>query len=74
MKLAVEGLQHPDLARYSTVACSMAIAVLALLHCITRIFSRTLILNAARIIEFRIRDDLFRRLLLTTRWRALGRS
>ena len=64
MKLAVEGLQHPDLARYSTVACSMAIAVLALLHCITRIFSRTLILNAARIIEFRIRDDLFRRLLL----------
>jgi ATP-binding cassette subfamily B multidrug efflux pump len=64
MKLAVEGLQHPDMARYSTVVCSMAIAVLALLHCITRIFSRTLILNAARIIEFRIRDDLFRRLLL----------
>ena len=64
MKLAVEGLQHPASARFSTAACSMAIVLLALLHCVTRIFSRTLILNAARIIEFRIRDDLFRRLLL----------
>ena len=64
MKLAVEGLQHPAEARFSTAACAMAIALLASLHCVTRIFSRTLILNAARIIEFRIRDDLFRRLLL----------
>jgi ATP-binding cassette subfamily B protein len=64
MKLAVEGLQHPATARFSPAACSMAIALLAILHCVTRIFSRTLILNAARIIEFRIRDDLFRRLLL----------
>lgn len=64
MKLAVEGLQHPASARFSPVACAMSIALLAVLHCITRIFSRTLVLNAARIIEFRIRDDLFRRLLL----------
>jgi ATP-binding cassette subfamily B multidrug efflux pump len=64
MKLAVEGLQHPGSARFSPAACALVIALLASLHCITRIFSRTLVLNAARIIEFRIRDDLFRRLLL----------
>ena len=64
MKLAVEGLQHPVSARFSPATCALLIAFLASLHCVTRIFSRTLILNAARIIEFRIRDDLFRRLLL----------
>jgi len=64
MKLAVEGLQHPSAARFSPSACAVIIASLASVHCITRIFSRTLILNAARIIEFRIRDDLFRRLMI----------
>ena len=64
MKLAVEGLQHPAAARFSPAICALAIALLASLHCVTRIFSRTLVLNAARIIEFRIRDDLFRQLLL----------
>jgi len=63
MKLAVEGLQNPAAAILSPSACAMAIAFLALLHCVTRIFSRTLILNAARIIEFRIRNDLFHTLL-----------
>lgn len=62
MKLAVEALQHPQGARFSPPACALIIVLLAVLHCITRIFSRTLILNAARIIEFRIRNDLFRRL------------
>jgi ATP-binding cassette subfamily B protein len=64
MKLAVDGLQHPAASRLSPSACAVIIAALASVHCITRIFSRTLILNAARIIEFRIRDDLFRRLML----------
>ncbi len=63
MKLAVEALQHPESARFSAAACALIISFLAVLHCITRIFSRTLILNAARIIEFRIRDDLFRCLM-----------
>lgn len=63
MKLAVEALQQPLTARLTPAACALIIAMLAALHCITRIFSRTLILNAARIIEFRIRDDLFRRLM-----------
>jgi len=63
MKLAVEGLQHPASARFSTSAYAMTIVFLAALHCVTRIFSRTLFLNAARFIEFRIRDDLFSRLL-----------
>lgn len=62
MKLAIEALQHPLGARFSSSACALIIVLLALLHCVTRIFSRTLILNAARIIEFRIRNDLFHRL------------
>ena len=62
MKLAVDALQHPQGARLSPSACALIIGFLAILHCITRIFSRTLILNAARIIEFRIRNDLFHRL------------
>ncbi|HXE96692.1 MAG TPA: ABC transporter ATP-binding protein [Dongiaceae bacterium] len=62
MKLAIEALQHPQEARLPAPACAQIIMLLAVLLCITRIFSRTLILNAARIIEFRIRDDLFHRL------------
>jgi ATP-binding cassette subfamily B protein len=64
MKLAVEALQHPLTARLSQSSCALIIMALAVLHCITRIFSRTLVLNAARIIEFRIRNDLFHRLTL----------
>ena len=62
MKLAIEALQHPQGARFSSAACALIIVLLAVVHCITRIFSRTFILNAARIIEYRIRDDMFRRL------------
>lgn len=64
MKLAIEGLQHPGSARYSPTGCALVIVVLAVAHCISRVFSRTQFLNAARIIEYRIREDLFRRLLL----------
>ncbi len=63
MKLAVEALQHPSPSRLAPAQCAAIIALLAILHCITRIFSRTLILNAARIIEFRIRNDMFGRLM-----------
>ena len=63
MKLAVEGLQHPATARFSPAFCAITIVLLAVAHCISRIFSRTLFLNAARIIEFRIREDLFNKLL-----------
>lgn len=63
MKLAVEALQHPGQAALSAAACSAVIVLLALLHCAARIFSRTLILNAARIIEYRIRNDMFSQLL-----------
>jgi len=64
MKLAVDALQKPASARFSASTCALIIILLAVVHCITRIYSRTLILNAARIIEFQIREDLFRRLLL----------
>jgi ATP-binding cassette subfamily B protein len=64
MKLAVEGLQSPGTTRFSPAACAVIIALLASILCVTRIFSRTLVLNAARIIEFRIRESLFRQLML----------
>ena len=64
LKLAVEGLQNPGSGRFSLAACALIIVFLAIGHCVTRIFSRTLILNAARVIEFRIREELFQRLLL----------
>jgi ATP-binding cassette subfamily B protein len=64
MKLAVDALQRPAAARYSAAVCALIIAVLAVAQCIIRIYSRTLILNAARIIEYRIREELFQRLLL----------
>ena len=64
LKLAVEGLQNPGSGRFSPGACALIIVFLAIGHCVTRIFSRTLILNAARVIEFRIREELFQRLLL----------
>jgi len=60
----VEGLQNPGSGRFSLAACALIIVFLAIGHCVTRIFSRTLILNAARVIEFRIREELFQRLLL----------
>jgi len=63
MKLAIEGLQHPTTTPYSPALCAGAIIGLASIHCITRIYSRTLMLNAARIIEFRIRNHLFERLM-----------
>jgi ATP-binding cassette subfamily B protein len=59
MKLAIEALQQPLTARFSPALCAVMIAVLALLHCITRIFSRTMMMNAARLIEYKIRNDLF---------------
>lgn len=62
MKLAIEALQRPNGARFPPSDCAIIIIILAVLHCITRIFSRTMILNAARIIEYRIRNDLFHRL------------
>lgn len=63
MKLAVEGIQNPDTARFTPAACALIIVFLAVGHCLARIYSRTQILNAARILEFRIREDLFRNLL-----------
>jgi len=63
LKLTVEGLKEPAGADFSTGQYALAIAGLALLHCLVRISSRTTILHAARIVEFRVRETLFQRLL-----------
>jgi len=63
MKLAVEGLQHPSADRFTPGTCALIIVFLAIAHCVTRVYSRTMALNAARIIEFRIREDMLKQLL-----------
>lgn len=63
LKLTVEGLRQPASAGFSTGHYAAAMAGLALLHCLVRIRSRTTILHAARIVEFRVREALFQRLL-----------
>jgi len=63
LKLAVEKLNQPSAVSCHTGWYAAAIAGLALLHCLVRIWSRTTILHAARLVEFRVREALFSRLL-----------
>jgi ATP-binding cassette subfamily B multidrug efflux pump len=63
LKLAIESIQAPKMAGHSPAWYGGAIIVVALLHGIIRIFSRTTLLHTARRIEYKIRDDLYARLL-----------
>lgn len=63
LKLAVQSLQHPGSGRSPGVYAGLIILA-ALFHGIIRIFSRTTMLNAGRSIEFRIREELYAKLLL----------
>lgn len=62
MKLAVDAMQAPEAAEQGPVLYSVFIVIFAIVQCIVRIFSRTFILNSARSIEFRIREELYRKL------------
>ncbi|TWJ19595.1 ATP-binding cassette subfamily B protein [Geobacter argillaceus] len=63
LKLAVESLQKPTTPHHSPAWYGGLIIAAAVLHGTIRIFSRTALLHAARRIEYRIRDDLYARLL-----------
>ncbi|CAH2029963.1 ABC transporter ATP-binding protein [Trichlorobacter ammonificans] len=63
LKRAVEQLSHPVAAAPSANRYALLIALLAGAYCLVRIFSRTVILHGARLIEFRVREALFARLL-----------
>ncbi len=63
LKLVVDGLQHPAQAVLPANRAAILIAVVAIGYAVVRIFSRTMILNAARLLEFQIREALFARLL-----------
>lgn len=63
MKLAIDGLQHPEHAALTPGRIAGLICLTALVYAVVRIFSRTTILNAARLLEFRIREALFAHLL-----------
>ncbi len=62
LKLAVQSFQHPGSGRPPEVYAGLIILA-ALLHGVIRIFSRTTMLNAGRTIEFRIREELYAKLL-----------
>lgn len=63
LQLVVDGLQHPVNARVSAGFAAVLITVVSVGYALVRIFSRTVILNAARMLEFQIREALFSRLM-----------
>lgn len=63
MKLAVDSLRNPAWASHTASFYALLIVVAALLHGLVRVFSRTTVLHAGREIEYRIREDLYDRLL-----------
>jgi ATP-binding cassette subfamily B multidrug efflux pump len=63
LKLAVESLQHPSASGHSPAFYAMLIIGAAIVQGVIRIFSRTTLLNAARRIEYLIREELYARLL-----------
>jgi len=63
LKRAVESLQFPGRSGHSPGWYGLLIIGTALCHGVVRIFSRTTLLHAGRRIEYRIREDLYARLL-----------
>lgn len=63
MKKAVEQLENPINGQPGASQYALLIAALAFIHCLVRIFSRTTILNAARQVEYKIREALFANLM-----------
>ncbi len=62
LKLAIQSFQHPLPGRSPGFYAALIILA-ALCHGVIRIFSRTTMLNAGRTIEFRIREELYGKLL-----------
>lgn len=63
LKLVIDGLQHPGQALLPAGRAALLIGLVAAGYAVVRIFSRTMILNGARLLEFQIREALFARLL-----------
>lgn len=59
----MESLQFPGRSAYSPAHFGLLIIGVAIAHGIVRIFSRTTLLHAGRRIEYRIREDLYARLV-----------
>lgn len=75
LKRAVEGLQFPDRGGHSPSWYGLMIIAAALTHGVVRVFSRTTLLHAGRRIEYRIRQELYARLLtLDLPFFAAGRT
>jgi len=67
LKLAIEGLQHPAAARFSSAQFAAIIAGTAVVQGVVRVFSRTTMLNAGRRIEYLLREELYEKLLTLDR-------
>lgn len=64
LKQAIDGLQSPTKAALSFTSVAAMIAAISVGYAFVRILSRTVTLNAARMLEFQIREALFARLVL----------
>jgi ATP-binding cassette subfamily B multidrug efflux pump len=63
LKLAVESFQSNRPAEHAPAFYALLIIIAAVIQGVIRVFSRTTILNAARRIEFQIREELYARLV-----------
>lgn len=63
LKLAVESFQSSRPAEHAPAFYALLIMIAALIQGVIRVFSRTTILNAARRIEYQIREELYARLV-----------
>lgn len=63
LKRAVDSLQFPGRSAHSPGWFGLVIIGTALTHGMVRIFSRTTLLHAGRLIEYRLREDLYAALL-----------
>ncbi len=64
MKVVIDGLHQPQAALLTPGRAAILICLIAAFYALVRILSRTAMLNAARLLEFRIREAMFQRMLL----------
>ena len=63
MQQSIDGMRNPVGGIFSPVVAAMSIVGVAACYAVVRIYSRTVLFNAARLIEFQLRDAMLARLV-----------
>ncbi|MFW9603782.1 MAG: ABC transporter ATP-binding protein [Trichlorobacter sp.] len=63
MQQSIDGMRNPAAGIFSPVVAAMSIVGVAACYAVVRIYSRTVLFNAARLIEFQLRDAMLARLV-----------